>query len=396
MLELTILFPSQAALFNDQLRVIGSGQFVLDLAGLTSLRDQFQRCWMYIRANAAQRASGKAAAPPATSAAPSNQQRTAQANQASPKDDQFSMMAQKNSLRVEDLRPPPMKHRRTASGATTGSPANTASPSTPATIGTSPQPNLAKLTKPSPVRGKGSKKELNGASPAATLAALREELKTTSSPSPRTVQAPPAAPEESLSLKRKREEDEAEQDPNAFIEKMLKTLNGLDSTSSASFTPLSLDLGSQLGSHPTTDSLVPPIVPPNPAAQPPSFTVLASSDPSSNILSTSQIPRDSAASDAFDFDFFVDASAAGFDVSDDSTLTAETPELVGGGGGGAGETPASPKFDAEIDSVKKPLSSPTKDQDAWYSSNGRVTELAFNPSLEWDINDPLSTPSWAM
>lgn len=291
-----------------------------------------------------------------------------------------------------------MKHRRTASGATTGSPANTASPTTPATIGASPQPNLAKLTKPSPVRGKGSKKELSGASPAATLAALREELKTTSSPSPRTVQAPPAPPEESLSLKRKREEDEAEQDPNAFIEKMLKTLNGLDATSSASSTPLSLDLGSQLGSHPTSDSLIPPIVPPNPSAQPPSFTILASSVPSStsNPLSHSQLPRESAASDAFDFDFFVDSSAAGFDISDDSTLTAETPELVGGGGGGAGETPASPKFDAEPDFVKKPLSSPTKAQDEWYSSNGLVTELAFNPSLDWDINDPLSTPSWAM
>lgn len=242
---------------------------------------------------------------------------------------------------------------------------------------------------------KATRKDTNGhgASPAATLAVLREELKT-NSPSPRLIQDPPPPPEESLSLKRKREEDEAERDPNAFIEKMLKDINAVDS-SSALTAPLSLDLGSQLAGQATTDSFIPPVVPVNTSAQPPSFAVLASSGPPP----ASKKPQEpTSSSDNFDFDWYIDSTAAGFDVVDDSALTAETPELVGGGGGGAGETPASPKLDTETDSVKKPqTSSPTKAQDLWYSSEGPVSDLAFDdlpPSFEWDITDP-AVPSWA-
>ncbi|GAA6054487.1 hypothetical protein JCM3770_001013 [Rhodotorula araucariae] len=351
-----------AAIFQDQIKYLGSNQFALDLAGLTQLREQFQRCWNFMKSNPLGRASGVAAQGQAQA------QAQGQGTSASPlvKPEQFNVVAQGRGLRVEDLKPPPVKHRRTTSGAVASPAPGAPSPSTPQTLAGSPPQSSAGATPVlKPVKAKrAGKKEASGnggiagsspagASPAATLAALRSDL-IKDSPSPMSIVVPPGSaaaapppPEEPPALKRKREEDEIERDPDAFIE---KTLRALDPSAGAAFdfglsgagmggpgasSGLSLDL----------DPAIPPVVTDSSAPAPLSFTVLSSADPLSASLAAADTARDGAgaalAEQPFDFDFYIDSSAAGFDTPDDH-VDAPTPDLVGGGGSTSAPTPATP------------------------------------------------------
>ncbi|BGP26742.1 ARID/BRIGHT DNA-binding domain containing protein [Rhodotorula toruloides] len=329
-----------AAIFQDQIRYMASNQFALDVTGLTQLRDQFQRCWQFMR----QHATSKAAGPNSSGA----QQQQAPASSPPIKPEQFSTAAQKSGIRVEDLKPPPAKHRRTAS-ANAGSPSGLSSPQTPQTNAASP-PQAGATPAAAPKKRGRSKKDAAAAvagsspaaapagSPAATLAALRSDL-IKDSPSPRGIVVPAPPPpvvEESPSLKRKREEEEIERDPDAYIEKTLKIL-GSAVPSFDSFHLPGISNGVAPGLALSVDPAIPLVVH-DPSASPLSFAVLSSSN---NMLPTSNPLRESSFivnAEPFDFDLYIDSSAAGFD--DD--IDAPTPDLIGGAGAVSAATPATP------------------------------------------------------
>lgn len=310
---LTLFRCSQAALFNDQIRLIANDQFALDMSVLETLRGQFERCWNYVKLN------HKASRPPTT----------ADPTQAPPgmTKDQFSLMAQKNAgLRVEDLKPPPVKHRRRASGSTT-SPAGGFSPSTPQNEAESP-PKGGATPRGSKAAPKGrSKKALdsNAGSP---------PVKTES---PRYVAPSPAGsilpmpvvheePQEPLPLKRKREAEEAANDPDGFIERTLRTFGG-GATAAASADTTKL-LAKDLTSHLPFDfnPLLPPVLEGEKTL---SFLSVngqggeLASFFTNNSVNTSVPPAPNPpVLPALDWDLYIDSSAAGFDLEDVST-----PEL---------------------------------------------------------------------
>ncbi|BGP42523.1 hypothetical protein JCM10449v2_006534 [Rhodotorula kratochvilovae] len=417
-----------AAIFQDQINYMSTSQFALDLAGLTQLREQFQRCWNFMKSNPLGRA--------ATAAAAAGGPQPAQGTSASPpiKPEHFNAAVQGRGLRVEDLKPPPVKHRRTTSGVAGASPSAAPSPSTPQTMAGSP-PQMGATPTAKPAKAKRSvKKEAGlagsspaaGASPAATLAALRSDL-IKDSPSPMSIVVPPGAvqpPEEPPSLKRKREEEEIERDPNAFIEKTLRSLDhsagapfdfGLPGAGAPSATGLSLDL----------DPAIPPVVADSTAA-PLSFTVLSSADPLAASLAAADAAAAAPAEQPFDFDFYIDSSAAGFDTPDH--IDAPTPDLVGGGGSTSAPTPATPADALAATPKNAPASlgkSPSKHsapspmvtsgaddgfEDAYYSAGGVVVEDLdrwlggsdasgaagkLPASFSWEaVNTPALTSSW--
>lgn len=387
-------------------------QFALDMSGLTQLRDQFQRCWQFVKQHSSAARKAPSTAAPAAGTAPNT------------KPDQFVAAATKNAIRVEDLKPPPPKHRRTGSALGT-SPANTGSPMTPSTNLTSPAPTTGSpatangtKAKPPPKGRNAARKDtgptsspapgLPGASPAATLQALRTDL-IRDSPSPRGIVVPPAASvaampviEEAPSLKRKREEDEIQKNPDAYIEKALSTLEPGGFSFDDFLLPGVVD-GSAPNSAPGSASglaldfepALPPVVL-DASSQPLSF-VSSAPNGGPSMSYAEPVTNSNAPQDALDFDFLIDSSAAGFAEPD-----APTPDLVGGGGGegstASAQTPATPA-DATatpknpptslVRSPKKQsdMSSPPKQtasdlgandarslEDAFFSANGLVVE----------------------
>jgi len=433
------------------MRYMSTNQFALDLSGLTQLREQFQRCWNFMKQNPLGRGTG---------AVPGQQQQQqrppAQGAATSPpiKPEQFNAAAQGRGLRVEDLKPPPMKHRRTASGVAGTSPAAAPSPSTPQTAaGSPPQAGATPgATKPAKARRGAVKKEpvgafpgsspAAGASPAATLAALRSDL-IKDSPSPMGIVVPPApvlVPEEPPSIKRKREEDEMDRDPNAFIERTLRIID------QPVFAPADFGIvvgsgggsgGAAPASGPTHaaglsldfDPAIPPIL--NDASAPPlSFTAYSSSSSYADALAPSFATVDSTAAAAaaaavapadqpFNFDLYIDSSAAGFDTPDQ--VDAPTPDLVGSSSGSA-PTPATPgdALAATPQTSNASLKSPSKQapsplgtvgedaplSDAFYGGGGLVVDdvdawLNGGPSsklssaFSWEAQQGNDTPALA-
>jgi hypothetical protein len=346
-------------------------QFALDVNGLESIRNQMEKCFSFVKNN--QRGGRLPTSADPTQAAGLTK-------------DQFSLMAQKNTgLRVEDLKPPPSKQRKQTAGASgssvTGSP-NMPSPSTPQTESESPPKDRATpRTKAKAARGKKALAtpgdSSNAGSPPMTTMIKTDSPRYAASPlsfsmtspapmPPATLAAQPGLPSvveeiEPLSKKRQREAEEALADPDAFIE---KTLLGLDKPLEGARS-LAKDLGVGPGSGTTfaTSSAFnfEPQLPPVVAAPTPisfaSFGVLAaanaqmmaaaasswgSSSSSEHGRHNNRVPPTSSATGTttpFDFELYIDPSAAGFDIDD-----APTPDL---GSDAPGEP--SPPSDDELD-----------------------------------------------
>lgn len=118
--------------------------------------------------------------------------------------------------------------------------------------------------------------------------------------------------------KRRRELEEAEVDPDTFIERTLRDMSVSMADTTMRLAP---DISRHLGYH--FDPIVPLPVPDDPASRAISFTTPAPvvNPPVHPILSPDSTVE---AHRAFDFDFFIDSSAAGFD--DEAVAT---PDLVG-------------------------------------------------------------------
>lgn len=282
--------------------------------GLTQLRDMYQRTWTFIKQShqpSRNASASSSSAAPTPAPTPGRQQ------------DQFVLMAQKNAgLRVEDLKPPPMKHRRTASGQ---SPSvslqrlDTESPKTPQTDAESPPKGGARGKAPAKPRGL---KEFPGS--------LKEGIK-------EPLVAAPVVAEEAFSNKRKRELEEAEQDPDAFIE---RTLRGLQQPLTRS--ALLEDLTSHLPVD--FDPIIPPV---QPSSKPLSFSALPPHPfPFDTLAHPQPLP-----SPAFDFDFFIDPTAAGFDDPPVQTPDLDAPTPYTGGT----KEEASPPSDDESTTMQSAL-----------------------------------------
>lgn len=244
-------------------------------------------------------------------------------------------MAQKNSaLRGEDLKLPPMKHRRISSsvggvvgtgmsppvvGQSPGGGVNSnPSPRTPANQNEvdSPKDSSGKSVR-SVVAGKATSVRGGKNMLPAGLShdGVKNEVKTPTGPVPSV--------EDVLSKKRKRDQEEAINNPSAFIERTLLGLN------QSTFLP------HQFNSSQLSPFDFDPVIPPVQADPTPIFfatpsnmfnafttTNVAASTSSAVTLSSLTLPPPS--SHLYDFDFFIDSSAAGFVESP----FANTPELV--------------------------------------------------------------------
>lgn len=293
-------------MFQDQLKSLPRGEFMLGITDLDKLHDQMLRAWVFVKQTSA------AAKPPSADASPS-QSTTAASSSSRPLDhrspsDPFSLMAQKNTgLRVEDLKPPPVKRRRSVTGQ---SPMNEAtSPATlAADVESPPKDAQSRLAK--------------GKMPARDARVLGTEgLELYISRDTSGAPAGDVIDELALSLKRKRELDERIADPDGFIE---RTLRGMDRTAGGpSLLPPDLSAHLPFSYEPA----IPPIIQsysqkrlsfagyPN-AGDPALLAALAASHPIE--VSPSQRP--------LDFDFFIDSTAAGYDEPD--ATEAPTPDLV--------------------------------------------------------------------
>lgn len=250
-------------MFQDQLNHISRGEFTLGLSDLAKLMDQMQRCWAFVkqtRATAAAQQAQQINAPSMDSAS------SRPLDHRSPSDP-FSLMAQKNTgLRVEDLKPPPMKLRKSISQS-----------------GQSPVISHTELESP----------------PKDGVSRAKGKLPATRS---KSTSRDETVDELSLSLKRKRELEESRNDSDNFIEKSLKlvkTVNLFNSSSAEQINliPTAINNQSNISFSQSLNStqLRPPIEP-----------------------ITIQRPP-------LDFDFFIDSTAAGYD---DDNLTAPTPDLI--------------------------------------------------------------------
>ncbi|KAL8277218.1 hypothetical protein RQP46_010391 [Phenoliferia psychrophenolica] len=333
---------TMTALFNDQLKYLQGGHFALNMTALEQLRDQFHRCWGFVKQN---HKSARPSTTSSTSTAATEATTTTMAPGTIGKD-QFSLMVSKNAaLRQEDLKPPPSKHRRTASSAQSPSmafspsfsPSAALTPKTPQTDADSPPKSeatphrsvssrsakgpAAASTSAAGAKGRGG---AGATKKSSTMVKLEPKdaaslLSTGANANATTSNLQPE--EEQLSLKRKRDQDEISLDPDAFIERTLRTL------------PLPLDssfLARDLTSHLPFDydPVVPSIQPPSASAKPLSFSVLSSASspppPPSLTRPPSQPTTTAPLTPAFDFSFFIDATAAGFDTADPPP---STPEL---------------------------------------------------------------------
>lgn len=358
------------------------------MGGLEQLRDQFHRCWSFVKQN---HKAGRdrptslenQATQPSTSTPPA----------ATPKD-QFSLSISKNTtLRVEDLKPPPPKRRLTSSAQ---SPPAASSPATsafasPQTDIDSPPKSEAQIRS---TAARGGKAPAKPRKKEPTKAGAKGEP--ANAPSPMQAPTPTPAPnhavaEEQLSLKRKREQDEIEQDPDSFIE---RTLRGLDRPLSSSF--IAKDLTSHLAFD--FDPVIPGVQ--DLIGDPLSFAVGSSGDPFPGdrpppaFSSAQSAALQDATTPAFDFDFFIDSTAAGFDLDP----PAETPELVGATGEASppSDDDAPPPAVVGSNYSSKPLYPPAisggeyegagvegvEDYDKWVNSG--EYEYGLPPGFSWE------------
>jgi hypothetical protein len=306
---LILLLCSQIALFNDQVKHLATGQFALNTTGLEQLRDQFQRCYAFIRQNHHSTRNPPPNAIPSTSAVTLDTS-IAVPNAAQARQDQFVLMAQKNSgLRVEDLKQPPLKHRRT----TSFSP-NTGSQGSPATLGLEGISPRTPITDGDSPPKEGGRRIGNGFGIGGVVKGMKgksvlEGLGSTAVDCP----SPAAVAEEVLSTKRKRELVEAVLDPDTFIEKTLRGLVlplGTSFLSSTSSLPPSSDL----------DPFIPPIHPHDPPTIPSFVHSVPLPAPSA-----AHVPSPPAS--AFDFDFYIHPSLFPA-FSPPQEVEVDTPELV--------------------------------------------------------------------
>lgn len=278
-------------------------------------------------------------------------------------------MAQKNSgLRVEDLKPPPVKHRRISSTLNGGrspsglspSPAysqlDTASPRTPLTDIESPPKDSAKLAGSQVNKGKGPLPSAMG------KINLKSEVRDTPSPIP-IIEEPP-------SMKRKREQEEAILNPDAFIQRTLQTLSQPFDANCY----LSTDITGHLPFD--FDPVVPPIHPevlpllfsvPNPPVYPP---VARSSLPSQSLENSFN----------YSFDFLIDPSASAF--REIESPFANTPDLV--------KTEDSPASDDGMDDLSSSLG-------LGQTKRAAKVDTAEAPALldweKWLVGGPPALPS---
>lgn len=228
------------------------------------------------------------------------------------------------------------------------------------------------------------------------------------SPAPVQPTLPTVVEEEPLSKKRQREAEEALADPDAFIE---KTLLGLDKPLESAEL-LAKDLGSgqtqgrgnSASSSFDFESQLPPVV----AAPKPisfaSFGVLAAqlaasswataSDPIEALPTAQPAPMSTSAktgtSTPFDFELYIDPSAAGFDIDD-----APTPDL---GSDAPGEL--SPPSDDEQDD--KPGGAPLSyvfgtGQDKGAGNSWSSAMMTLPATFSWTAgDDELPLGNWAI
>ena len=297
-------------MFQEQLKHLSRGEFTLGISDLEKLNDQMQRCWAFVKQTANAAMAARAAAASAVDPAQMNAVASTSTQQLSNRiaTDPFSLIAQKNTgLRVEDLKPPPIKQRRSISGQSPLSRNESPSPATTTNVESPPKDSQGtRLAKGKVPAGKvGLKKEQSRSK-------LGEGSK--DSPSPMAMIAE-AGDEVSLSIKRKREAEELEADPDGYI---TRTLKGMDrSLTSPPLLPLALTSHLPFSYEPT----LPPVDHSYAASKPLSFSTYNSVDSDTPSFPTLTAPAPPPR--PFDFDFFIDSSAHG--VEDD---LAPTPDLV--------------------------------------------------------------------
>lgn len=318
------MLRAQVIIFQDQLNLMRTNQFALDGNGLDLIKGQFEKCFNYVKQH------HRASRPP-TSADPTQAPGIAK--------DQFSLMAQKNTgLRVEDLKPPPPKRARQSSNA--GTSPSMPSPSTPQNDTESPPKERATPRTKAATKARGKKglptpgDSSNAGSPPIKTDSPRyaaSPLGNTASPAPAPITMLPVVEEESLVQKRQRERDEAAADPDAYIE---KTLRSIDRPLEGAQL-LAKDLSGRQVSFDFEPQMPPVVTALRPysfaslgifGAQPNSWSNTAMASSLSAFATPLAAPAATAPSapapEPFDFDIFIDSSAAGFDIDD-----APTPEL---------------------------------------------------------------------
>jgi hypothetical protein len=350
-------------MFQDQLKHLAQAEFILGLADLELLKDQMQRCWSFVKQTAAAGNSNRQPPVSATSATSiaaidlttSTASATPQTRLAS---DPFSLMAQRNSgLRVEDLKPPPVKARKsisTPSGAGLGgspsflpgnfidspSPLNAPTPSD--TADSPPKDSRPRITKGAKAlattQGKGKSTPASRKLAAAAAVSLAgsatkaatprlEDLYGLPSPARGDVAESPTPlmlMEDAIATgKRRRELDEAEQNPDVFIE---STLRRMDRSTMATTMRLAGGITQHLPFH--FDPLIPAALPLNSSSDPPLRLSFLSQNSTATPESTMPVFSASTSTSRepprpFDFNFFIDSSAAGFEDDD-----ASTPDLI--------------------------------------------------------------------
>lgn len=325
---------------------------------------------------------------------------------AAARQEQFVLMAQKNSaLRGEDLKLPPMKHRRISSsvgGVVAGngmsppnlgqSPGagginNNPSPRTPANQIEVDSPKDSSAKSGRGVTGKGT--SVRGGKNMSTTGlnheGIKNEVKTPSGPVPSV--------EDVLSKKRKRDQEEAINNPNAFIE---RTLLGLNQTS---FLPPQFNNSQSLPFD--FDPVIPPVqADPSPiffATPSTIFNAFTSNSnnnvtaPTSSAVTLSSLTLPPPSSHLYDFDFFIDSSAAGFVESP----FANTPELIK-------FNEDSPPSDDELDIMKMLNSTSNSGNNLSFgggvnegSSSGMgLEETLYSKWIEGGVPSLPSTFSW--
>lgn len=363
---------TQTKLFTEHVNGLKEGRFGLSITDLERVREFMTRYYNFTTSSSRAVGQPQPGQLPQQQGQQPGQQQPQQQGGGSQKrgaaapepttngNDSFSQVVQRNpSLRVEDLRAPPVKQRRTNS---TGSPNALGSSPAGAMVpdGMSPQtPATAMdITSPregaTPARGKSGRgrgrprkdgkpprpSKVNETSPLATNMVVDSpesiNKKTPTASTSMAVPGPSTAP-----TPRDQDNAQIESDPNAYIEKLLGTANGSDgavATTSAAGAPagkMPNGLEQSLTGH--LDFDFEPAVPTASAEASTSKAPLSFTNPF-NVPSTMYPPTTAtsvapaAVTDALeappvDFDFFIDSHAAGFDIDD-----VETPELIAPGG----------------------------------------------------------------
>jgi len=257
------------SMFKDQLPLLEQRQFILRVSDLEKLKIQMQRCWSFVHSTAAgqhnQQNSAAAAAENGQTSSniaptaiaqqqPGSQQAqqpgTGQQAGAVSTDPASFSAALKAGIKIEDLKPPAPKHRRTTSAAGTPNAADTSPAVTTNGAGGTGATYASPIALDSPSPAKTDSKPLSalptrkpsqtGNSPAATnksAAARKAKGKAGATPSSETTGATPLminslqlAPaslqssvpseQQQASLKRKRELEDAQNDPIGFSKRI--------------------------------------------------------------------------------------------------------------------------------------------------------------------------------